>query len=71
MRATRQHLFSSPPNLIERVAPTGEMIRQVYRSASLHAIRQYIAENPLRWTDDPENPEYPVPDQHPLADFPF
>ncbi len=117
LRATRQHLFSSLPHLIERVAPTGEMLRQVYpqgpasgslgaivgqikslsakrinrirhslgvpvwqrdfydhiihRSASLHAIRQYIAENPLRWTDDPENPEYPVPDQHPLADFPF
>jgi len=24
---------------------------------SLHRIRQYIADNPARWTDDPENPQ--------------
>jgi len=43
----------------------------IHRSASLHAIQRYIVENPLHWTDDTENPEYPIPDQHPLTDFPF
>jgi putative transposase len=27
--------------------------------ASLHRIREYIAMNPLRWAEDPENPERP------------
>jgi REP element-mobilizing transposase RayT len=43
----------------------------IHREASLHAIQRYIVENPLHWTDDTENPEYPIPDQHPLTDFPF
>jgi len=43
----------------------------IHRETSLNAIRKYIVENPLRWTDDPENPEYPVPNQDPLTDFPF
>lgn len=43
----------------------------IHRSASLHAIQRYIVENPLHWRDDTENPEYPIPDQHPLTDFPF
>ncbi|MEQ8969190.1 MAG: hypothetical protein RIE73_02205 [Coleofasciculus sp. C1-SOL-03] len=43
----------------------------IHRETSLHAIRKYIVENPLRWIDDPENPEYPVPNQDPLNDFPF
>ncbi|MEQ8756109.1 MAG: transposase [Coleofasciculus sp. G1-WW12-02] len=43
----------------------------IHRETSLHAIRKYIVENPLRWIDDPENPEYPVSNQDPLTDFPF
>ena len=26
-------------------------------AAALNHIRQYIAENPARWAEDPENPE--------------
>ncbi|MGH8589991.1 MAG: transposase, partial [Gammaproteobacteria bacterium] len=29
----------------------------VRNEESLHRIRQYIADNPARWTDDPENPQ--------------
>ena len=43
----------------------------IHREGSLHAIQRYIVENPLHWTDDAENPAYPIPDQHPLTDFPF
>ena len=43
----------------------------IYRSESLQAIRQYILDNPLRWTDDSENPNYPVANEDPLIDFPF
>lgn len=38
---------------------------------SLHSIRQYIANNPQYWTDDPENPQH-YPENHQfLIDLPF
>jgi putative transposase len=38
---------------------------------SLHTIRQYIVENPWRWTDDPENPQHHPKNQEILIDLPF
>jgi hypothetical protein len=38
---------------------------------SWHNIRQYILENPWRWTDDPENPQHYPEHQALLIDFPF
>jgi REP element-mobilizing transposase RayT len=38
---------------------------------SLETIRRYIAENPGRWVDDPENPQHYSKNQHILIDLPF
>jgi REP element-mobilizing transposase RayT len=38
---------------------------------SLHTIRQYIANNPQHWTDDPENPQHHPENQQFLIDLPF
>lgn len=46
----------------------------VRNEESLHRIRQYIADNPARWTDDPENPQRivgAVPCGRPDAEFIF
>jgi hypothetical protein len=38
---------------------------------SLHTIRQYIINNPQRWSDDPENPQHYPENQQLLIDLPF
>ncbi|MHC5614763.1 MAG: transposase [Nostoc sp.] len=38
---------------------------------SLDHIRQYILDNPQRWTDDPENPQHNPDDCEFLFDIPF
>lgn len=38
---------------------------------SLQNIRQYITENPYRWSDDLENPQYHPENQEILIDLPF
>ena len=38
---------------------------------SLQTIRQYIINNPQRWSDDPENPQHYPENQQLLIDLPF